>query len=210
MESALNSKRSLQVYELYARITTYHNTPGDAINGGSLNFMGRKLLAGYSAAGPSFLAGYFVEVPDFNARREAPNVSGRLQALLREKDYNGLFVIDDIGSSITFLKKGKSVQWQEGSSLDELSTYSLRTGDPVVSIDIMIPNRRLAESYRNDKCLIRIFRGDIGDFRWTPSASPVWKGRKPLFDTRDRYERYLALLAEEKKFLQPVVANLFQ
>lgn len=53
-------------HELYAHVTAYHDAPGDIVNGGRFNFMGRRLQAGYSAAGPPAIAGAFVEIPDFD------------------------------------------------------------------------------------------------------------------------------------------------
>ena len=192
----------VRVYELYARVTSYHNAPGDPLNGGPLNFMGRLLVAGRSAAGPSVLAGSLVEVPDFHPATPSPRVSQELRRLIARRGYDGFFVIDDIGSAITFLRGGKPARWLEQASLDELSRYSLSRREAVLDLDIMIPDTVLAELYENPLCRVRVYQADLGDLRWIASPSPVWRGKKPYFDTVRRHGAYMELLGEK-----PMVAN---
>jgi hypothetical protein len=187
----------LESYEMYANVTAYHNKPGDTLNGGSRNYMGLPLRTGYSAAGPADLAGLLVEVPDFNPERDESAVSEELRNFIRRKGYSGYFVIDDIGTWITFLKDGKRADLREGSSLDELSRYSLSSGEPVVDIDIMIPEEPLARSYVNRRCLVRLYVADVGEVRWVTSRSRRWKGKKPIFDTLERHRRYMTLLRDQ-------------
>jgi hypothetical protein len=187
----------LESYEMYANITAYHNKPGDTLNGGSRNYMGLPLRTGYSAAGPADLAGLLVEVPDFNPQRSEPAVSDELRSFIRREGYSGYFVIDDIGTWITFLKDGKRADLREGGSLAELSRYSLRSGEPVVDIDVMIPEEPLARSYVNRRCLVRLYVADVGEMRWVTSRSRRWKGKKPIFDTLERHRRYMTLLRDQ-------------
>jgi len=196
-------------YELYAHVTAYHDQPGDRVNGGRLNFMGRRLQAGYSAAGPPVLAGAFVEVPDFDPAVYSTTVSARLRKFIRSRGYSGLFVIDDIGREITFLRRGRRADWQPGSTLQSLSEYSLRTGDPVIDIDVMIPDPKLAASYRNRRCRVVIYQAGTSDFRWVPSRNPVWKGRKPVFNTIERHRRFFPLLDEVRRNRSWALASFF-
>lgn len=186
----------LQSFAMYAHVTAYHNQPGDALNGGPRNFMGRPLRPGYSAAGPADLAGFLVEVPDFNPERRESEVSEELRRFIRKEGYSSFFVIDDIGRWITFLNRGKSTELEAEWSLAKLSEYSLSSGDPVVDIDIMIPEERLARSYTNRNCLVRLYVTDFSDVRWVNSSSSRWKGKKPIFDTLELHGHYMALLRE--------------
>jgi len=187
----------LKSYAMYANITAYHNKPGDNLNGGSRNYMGLPLRTGYSAAGPADLAGLLVEVPDFNPERSESAVSEELRSFIRQEGYSGYFVIDDIGTWITFLKDGKRTDLREGWSLAELSRYSLSSGEPVVDIDIMIPEEPLARSYANRRCLVRLYVADVGEVKWVTSRSRRWRGKKPVFDTLERHRRYMVLLQDQ-------------
>jgi hypothetical protein len=185
---------AVAAYELFAHVTAYHDAPGDAVNGGRLNYMGYRLQAGYSAAGPPALVGAIVEIPDFDPVVFSTSVSRPLRRFIRSRGYTGLFVIDDIGRDITFLHRGRRAYWQPDWSLAKLSEHSLRTGEAVVDIDVMIPRPELAASYINRKCRIVIYETERSGFRWVPSRSPVWGGSKPVFDTVERFRRYVPLL----------------
>ncbi len=201
-EPAAARGERVRVYELYARVTSYHNVPGDPLNGGPFNFMGRRLVAGRSAAGPSSLAGALVHVPDFQPGTPSMRVSPELRRLITRKKYDGFFVIDDIGSAITFLRGGRPARWMERVPLAELSRYSLARREAVLDLDIMIPDAMLAETYENPLCLVRVYQADLEGLHWIASPSPVWKGQKPYFDTILRHGAFMELLDGE-----PVIAN---
>lgn len=192
----------VRVYELYARVTAYHNGPGDSVNGGPLNFMGRLLVTGRSAAGPSSLAGSLVEVPDFHPETESDWVSPALRRFITDMEYDGFFVLDDIGTAITFLRGGRQVRGMEGMSLGELSRYSLSRREAVLDLDIMVPDAVLAEDYENPLCRVRVYQAEAAGVRWIHSPSPIWQGRKPFFDTVLRHAFFMHLIENE-----PLVAD---
>lgn len=208
--AALAEEPPVVAHELYAHVTAYHDAPGDIINGGRFNYMGRRLQAGYSAAGPAAIAGALVEIPDFDPTVFSTTVSRPLRRFVRSRGYSGLFVVDDIGRDITFLRKGRRADWQPGWTLASLSEYSLRTGEAVVDIDVMIPDPTLAASYLNRRCRIVIYETTRSDFRWVPSRSPVWDGRKPVFNTVERFNRYLPLLESLREDRSWRLASFFR